>query len=115
SMAMSAMGVVLPPEIDGTAHFHLPSLTMSATGGYVLPDIDGTAHFVLPPLTMIAAGDDDRCACCGGRTVANLIEMRKMLVTRSGHYDLVVDAEQGDWADNGADEFIRAAQRRLDD
>lgn len=44
-----------------------------------------------------------------------LIQMRQRFVELSGHYELVLDAEQEDWGDNGADDYIRAAQRRLDD
>lgn len=44
-----------------------------------------------------------------------LIQMRERFVKLSGHYELVLDAEQNDWGDNGADDYIRAAQRRLDD
>lgn len=44
-----------------------------------------------------------------------LLQMRRRFVELSGHYELVLDAEQNDWGDNGADDYIRAAQRRLDD
>lgn len=40
--------------------------------------------------------------------------VRKMLVDRSGRFDLVTDAEAGDYTDNGANAIINAAQRWLD-
>ena len=44
-----------------------------------------------------------------------LLQMRRRLVELSGHFELVLDAAQNDWGDNGADDYIRAAQRFLDD
>lgn len=61
---------------------------------------------VLTPLSPVAAPS------LGAKT---LIQMRRRFVELSGHYELVLDAEQNDWGDNGADDYIRAAQRRLDD
>lgn len=61
---------------------------------------------VLSPLSPVAAPS------LGAKT---LIQMRRRFVELSGHYELVLDAEQNDWGDNGADDYIRAAQRRLDD
>lgn len=46
--------------------------------------------------------------------MSTLLDIRKLFVDRSGHYELVVDAENGDYSDNGADEYIRAGQRWLD-
>ena len=43
-----------------------------------------------------------------------LLEIRKRLITESGRYDLVADAANGDWTDNGANAFINDAQRWLD-
>lgn len=60
----------------------------------------------LTPLAPVAAPS------LGAKT---LIQMRRRFVEQSGHYELVLDAEQNDWGDNGADDYIRAAQRRLDD
>ena len=42
----------------------------------------------------------------------NLKDIRKWFVQESGRYDLVTD--QDEWADNGADKYINAAQRWLD-
>lgn len=61
---------------------------------------------VLTPLATVGAPS------LGAKT---LIQMRRRFVELSGHYELVLDAEQNDWGDNGADDYIRAAQRRLDD
>ena len=61
---------------------------------------------ILSPLSPVAAPS------LGAKT---LIQMRRRFVELSGHYELVLDAEQNDWGDNGADDYIRAAQRRLDD
>lgn len=47
-------------------------------------------------------------------TDGTLASIRKKLVEISGRYDLVVDAEAGDWSDNGADYFLRSASRWLD-
>lgn len=44
-----------------------------------------------------------------------LIQIRQQFVKQSGHYELVLDAEQEDWGNNGADDYIQAAQRMLDD
>jgi len=43
----------------------------------------------------------------------NLLQVRKWLVKESGRYELVVDATT--WVDNGADDYISAGQRLLDD
>lgn len=42
----------------------------------------------------------------------NLLDIRRLFVEHSGRYDLIEDVE--DYADNGADFFIRAGQRVLD-
>lgn len=42
----------------------------------------------------------------------NLKEVRQWFIQDSGRYDLVVDAV--DWADNGADKYIRLGQRLID-
>ena len=55
------------------------------------------------------------CSCCEGYTMRTLLELRRLLVQQSGHYELVLDAEQEDWGDNGADVFIQAGQRFCDD
>lgn len=41
-----------------------------------------------------------------------LVEIREQFIRQSGRYDLVVDID--DWADNGADFYIKAGQRWLD-
>lgn len=46
--------------------------------------------------------------------MSTLLQVRQMLVKRSGRYDLVVDGEAGDWTDNGANDFINAGQKWLD-
>lgn len=61
---------------------------------------------VLSPLTPTAAPS---------LNAKTLLQIRRRFVELSGHYELVLDAEQNDWGDNGADDYIRAAQRRLDD
>ena len=43
----------------------------------------------------------------------NLLQIRQWLVKESGRYELVIDTT--DWADNGADNYIYAGQRLLDD
>lgn len=43
-----------------------------------------------------------------------LLDIRKRVVQDSGHYDLVVDAPNSNWADNGCNKFIQDAQRWLD-
>lgn len=45
--------------------------------------------------------------------MATLVEIREQLVRQTGRFDLVVDSEN--WADNGADWYIRAGQRMLDE
>ena len=47
-------------------------------------------------------------------TAYTLGAVRKMLVDRTGRFDLVADAEEGDYTDNGANELINAGQRWLD-
>lgn len=44
----------------------------------------------------------------------SLLETRQQFVRISGRYDLVVDGSGGDWSDNGADFYINAGVRMLD-
>ena len=43
-----------------------------------------------------------------------LLGVRKKLVKLSGNYGLVVDAANEDWTDNGANDFLNAGQKWLD-
>lgn len=44
-----------------------------------------------------------------------LLEIRTLLVQQTGKYHLVTDYEAGTYTDNGADFYINAGQRRIDD
>lgn len=44
----------------------------------------------------------------------NLLQLRTKLIDLSGRFDLVVDAPNGDYSDNGADFFIYEGQKFLD-
>lgn len=46
---------------------------------------------------------------------ANALDVLKLLVKQSGRYDLVADAENEDWTDNGGFEVINEAQVWLDE
>lgn len=51
----------------------------------------------------------------GAFTAGTLGAVRKLVVDQSGRYDLVDDAENGDYSDNGCNGLINAAQDWLDD
>lgn len=44
----------------------------------------------------------------------NLLEIRTNLIKDTGHYELVTDAENDDYTDNGADRFIKEGQKLLE-
>lgn len=44
----------------------------------------------------------------------NLLELRTKLINLSGRFDLVIDAPNNDYSDNGADVFINEGQKFLD-
>lgn len=95
----------------GSGEIDLPALTLDT------PPIptSGTASLTLPLFTMKGHSYNALCACCEGYTMRTLIELRRMLVQQSGHLELVLDSENEDWGDNGADHFIQAGQRFCDD
>lgn len=95
----------------GSGNLNIPMFTMDSPP---LPST-GTANLTLPVFTMKGHAYNALCTCCEGYTMRTLLEIRRMLVQQSGHYELVLDAEQEDWGDNGADQFIQAGQRFCDD
>lgn len=97
--------------ITGSGALTLPIFTMDS------PPIPttGTGGLTLPIFTMKGHSYNAACVCCEGFTMETLLTLRRMLVKQSGHYELVTDAENEDWDDNGADQFIRAGQRFCDD
>jgi len=44
----------------------------------------------------------------------DLVTLRQHFAEKSGRYDLVVDAPNADWSDNGADFYIQAGQKYLE-
>lgn len=46
--------------------------------------------------------------------MSTLLQLRQKLVRDSGRYGLVVDAENGDWTDNGANALLNQGQKWLD-
>lgn len=97
--------------ITGSGELDLPALTLDTRP---IPT-SGTASLTLPLFTMKGHSYNALCACCEGYTMRTLIELRRMLVQQSGHLELVLDSENEDWGDNGADHFIQAGQRFCDD
>lgn len=57
---------------------------------------------------------DTTAASAAPVTAGTLAYIRRLVVEQSGHYELVTDAEGGDYSDNGCDIHINAAQRWLD-
>lgn len=97
--------------IGGSGAIQLPIFTMDSPP---IPST-GTGALTLPALSMKAHSYNALCSCCEGYTMRTLLEIRRMLVQQSGHFELVTDAENEDWGDNGADQFIQAGQRFCDD
>ncbi len=97
--------------VGGSGAIQLPIFTMDSPP---IPST-GTGTLTLPSTSMKAHSYNALCSCCEGYTMRTLLEIRRMLVQQSGHYELVLDAEQEDWGDNGADQFIQAGQRFCDD
>ena len=98
--------------VDGTADIVLGPIELDANGfvGHY-----GTINITLGAVDVLASGFNDFCVCCIGYTMANLLEVRKRVARESGHHELVANYAGGDYADNGMDDYIRAAARFLDD
>ena len=98
--------------VDGTADIVLGPIEIDANGfvGHY-----GTVNITLGAVDVLASGFNDFCVCCIGYTMANLLEVRKRVARESGHHELVANYAGGDYADNGMDDYIRAAARFLDD